>query len=523
MNQRPPPVATGAMQASHGMSSQLRVRWLGIDTYKQPVIYMHRDCLICRSEGFAAQARVLVELQGREIIATLNVIDSGLLNVDEAGLSTWAWQALGAADGDSLSIRHAPELESLHGVRAKLYGEALSQDDLSAIIRDVAAGRYADIHIAAFVAACAAGHMSTAEVVSLTRAMVDAGTRLQWQQSSQARIADKHCIGGLPGNRTSLIIVPIIAAAGLLMPKTSSRAITSPAGTADTMEVLAPVALDLASMRRVVEREGGCIVWGGAVSLSPADDALISVERPLDLDSPAQLVASVISKKLAAGSTHAIIDIPVGPTAKVRSHVAARKLGNLLEHVGGELGLAVQPIYTDGLQPVGRGIGPALEARDVLAVLRRTQGAPLDLRERALQLAGALLEFCGAAPEGEGYVIAAKLLDSGQALAKFLAICDAQGGYREPPHASFTHVVLATRAGRIVEVGNRRLARIAKLAGAPKAPAAGIDLHVACWSRVETGAPLFTLHAESPGELQYALDALAIGPDLFRLEHDSPS
>ena len=496
---------------------QLRLKWLGIDTYRQPVIFMHRDCHICRSEGFAAQARVRVELKGREIIATLNVIESGLLGIDEAGLSTWAWQALAAIEGELIVIRHPPELDSLAGVRAKLYGETLNQAAFDAIINDIAAGRYADIHVAAFIAACAAGHMLEAEVVSLTRAMVGAGTRLQWPH---AIIADKHCIGGLPGNRTSLIIVPIIAAAGLLIPKTSSRAITSPAGTADTMDVLATVTHDLASMRRIVEREGGCIVWGGAVGLSPADDALISIERPLDLDSPAPLVASVISKKIAAGSTHAIIDIPVGPTAKVRSHLAARKLGDLLEHVGAELGLAVQTIYTDGLQPVGRGIGPALEARDVLAVLRQDVDAPLDLRERALQLAGGLLEFCRAVREGEGYLSAEKLLVSGQAHAKLMAICEAQGGFHEPTRARFTHVVVSERAGRIVEVGNRRLARIAKLAGAPKAPTAGIDLHVACWSRIEKGAPLFTLHAESPGELQYALDAMVNSPEIFRMEHE---
>jgi thymidine phosphorylase len=167
---------------------------------------------------------------------------------------------------------------------------------------------------------------------------------------------------------------------------------------------------------------------------------------------------------------------------------------------------------------VGRGIGPALEARDVLAVLRRTADAPPDLRERALQLAGVLLEFCHSAPPGDGYAIAAKLLDSGQALGKFLAICEAQGGFREPRRAPFTHVVLAERAGRIVEVENRRLARIAKLAGAPQAPAAGIDLHVACRSRVETGAPLFTVHAQSPGELQCALDALASSPEIFTID-----
>lgn len=495
--------------------SQLRLRRLGIDTYKQPVIYLHRQCFICRSEGFAAQSRVRVQINSHEIIATLNVVDSDLLAVDEAGLSNCAWQALNAKVNDVLTISHAPDLESLRSVRAKLFGETLAQDDWRGIINDVAAGRYADIHLAAFVAACAAGHMSLQETIDLTRAMLLAGSQLQWSQSP---IADKHCIGGLPGNRTSLIIVPIIAAAGLTMPKTSSRAITSPAGTADTMEVFASVTHDLASMRRIVEREGACIVWGGSVALSPADDALISVERPLDIDSPAQLVASVISKKLAAGSTHAVIDIPVGPTAKVRSHVAARKLGNLLEQVGAELGLAVQTVFTDGLQPVGRGIGPALEARDVMAVLRREHDAPLDLRERALQLAGSLLEFCRAVPEGHGHLRAAELLDAGEALKKFLAICDAQGGFNEPSRAAYTHVVEANAAGRIIEVGNRRLARIAKLAGAPRARMAGIDMHVACWHRIEKGMPLFTLHAETPGELQYALSSLAAGPDIFTLE-----
>ncbi len=497
--------------------NQLRLKILGIDTYRQPVVYMHRECFICRSEGFTAQARVRVELNGREIIATLNVIDSDLLKPDEAGLSNWAVQALNGADGDVLTFTHPPDLDSLRGVRAKLFGETLGQRDWSAIIDDIAAGRYADIHLAAFVSACAAGRMSVAETIDLTRAMLEAGSRLQWTQSP---IADKHCIGGLPGNRTSLIIVPIIAAAGLTMPKTSSRAITSPAGTADTMEVLAPVTHDLASMRRIVEREGGCIVWGGSVALSPADDTLISVERPLDIDSPAQLVASVISKKVAAGSTHAVIDIPVGPTAKVRSHVAAKKLGNLLEQVGAALGIAIQTVFTDGLQPVGRGIGPALEARDVLAVLHREHAAPLDLRERSLQLAGSLLEFCDAVPVGGGHAHAAELLDSGRALTKFMSICEAQGGFHSPPTATYTHVVEATAAGRIVEVGNRRLARLAKLAGAPRARAAGIDLHVSCWSCIEKGMPLFTLHAETPGELQYALSSLEVGPDIFTLERE---
>ena len=278
--------------------------------------------------------------------------------------------------------------------------------------------------------------------MALTRAMVDVGHRIKWPLSP---VMDKHCVGGLPGNRTTLLVVPIVAACGVVMPKTSSRAITSPAGTADTMETLAPVTLDEATMRRVVEREGGCIAWGGSARLSPADDVLIRVERPLDLDSEAQLVASVLSKKAAVGSERVLIDVPVGPTAKVRSSAAARSLAASLVSVGAAIGLQVEVVETDGRQPVGRGIGPALEALDVMAVLHRRSDAPQDLRERALMLAGRLLEMAGRAAHGTGLALATRTLDSGLALAKFIAICEGQGGLREPPRAQHTEVVAARR------------------------------------------------------------------------------
>src|SRR5690606_37058248 len=211
--------------------------------------------------------------------------------------------------------------------------------------------------LSAFVTACAGGRLDLEETVGLTRAMVDAGDRLAWPA---APIVDKHSVGGLPGNRTTMIVVPVLAALGFTMPKTSSRAITSPSGTADAMETVAPVALDLPAIRRVVEREGGCIAWGGAVRLSPADDVIIRVERPLDLDSEGQLVASVLSKKIAAGSTDVVIDMPVGPTAKVRSASAAAALEARLLAVGRALGLRLVVDRGNGSQPIGRGVGPAL-------------------------------------------------------------------------------------------------------------------------------------------------------------------
>lgn len=482
-------------------NNALKIRRLGIDTYQEPVIYMRADCPVCRAEGFEAQSRIEIWHHDHSIIATLNVVKDGLIAIDEAGLSESAWRLLHAHEGATVTVSHPPPLESLSHVRAKVYGKTLGEAAMHEIVRDIAAGRYSDIHLSSFITACAGDRFNLDETVALTRAMIDVGDRITWERTL---VVDKHGVGGLPGNRTTLIVVPIVAAFGLTIPKTSSRSITSPAGTADTMETLAPVALDIAAMRRVVEREGGCIVWGGAVHLSPADEIMIRVEKPLDLDSEGQLVASVLSKKAAAGATDVVIDVPVGPTAKVRSAGAARSLNERLGAVGAAIGLNVRVMLTDGSQPVGGRIGPALEARDVLAVLGGESHAPADLRERALFLAGTVLELSPDVAPGTGRMLAQTILDDGRAWRKFQAICDAQGGMREPPQATHTRVVTAGESGTVLAVDNRKLARIAKLTGAPLAPAAGIELHVKIGNQVAPGQPVFTIHAETPGELAYA-------------------
>jgi thymidine phosphorylase len=474
-----------------------------IDTRREPVIFLRSDSPVARSEGFDAMSQVNVEANGKSIIATLVIAGEALLPVGYAGLSQAARHMLGVVEGDEMRLSHPKPVASLAHVRSKIYGNPLEHEAMLEIITDVVAGRYMDVHLAAFVTACAYNRLSRDEIMYLTNAMVATGERLQW---SAERIFDKHSVGGLPGNRTTPIIVPIAAAAGLIMPKTSSRAITSPAGTADTMEVLAPVELDIAAMRRVVEREGACIAWGGSVSLSPADDILIRVERALDVDSEGQLIASVLSKKIAAGSTDVVIDMPVGNTAKVRSREAAETLTALFQQTGDALGLNLRVVPTEGREPVGRRIGPALEARDVVDVLSGATDAPQDLRDHAATLAGVLLEMAGVAAEGEGSTAAARLIDDGTAWRKFQAICEAQGGMREPPHAPYHYDVFAEQAGTVQAIDNRSIARVAKLAGAPADKAAGVEMSVRMGDRVAKGDVLLTIHAESPGELEYALE-----------------
>jgi thymidine phosphorylase len=478
----------------------------------EAVVLMHKECSVCRSEGFSAHARVLLRNGEQHVIATLYQVTGDLVAPDEAALSESAWTRLGLQDGGTIGVSHPNPVESLAEVRSRIYGHTLSGAAFQAIVTDIVDGMYSDIHLSSFVTACAAKPLDRQEVLDLTKAMVDVGERLSWNSHI---VVDKHSVGGLPGNRTTPIVVAIVAALGLTMPKTSSRAITSPAGTADTMETMAPVELGIADIHRVVEREGGCIVWGGAVKLSPADDLIIRIERALDIDTEGQMIASVLSKKIAAGSTHLVLDIPIGPTAKVRSAQSADALSAGLIAVAEAFGVHARVTLGDGRQPIGRGIGPSLEAEDVLAVLQGRVDAPGDLRQRAITIAGALLELAGAAANGQGEVIAARTLADGRAWTKFQRICEAQGGMRVPPKSKHCHVITAGRPGLVDTIDNRKIAKLAKLAGAPEAKSAGVELHVKLGARVGAGEPLCTVHAEAPGELVYALNYAAANSGLI--------
>lgn len=485
----------------------LTLKRLGIRTPRENVAYLSRSCTVYRAAEFEGQDRVELVADGSRLLAVLNLVDdAAILPPDRLGLSAEAFAQFGQAEGTRVELRHPHPPRSRDSIRRKIEGGSLDQTDFNAVIADIAARRYAKIEIAAFLVACAS-FLSTEEVLYLTRAMSGAGERLTWPDGP---VVDKHCIGGIPGNRTSMIVVPIVAAHGLKIPKTSSRAITSPAGTADTMEVLANVDVGVDQMREVVRAANGCLIWGGHVNLSPADDILISVERPLNIDTREQMVASILSKKLAAGSDRLLIDVPVGPTAKVRGHADALRLRKLFEHVGGAIGLELEVQFTDGSQPVGRGIGPVLEARDVMAVLSNDPTAPSDLRERSILLAGRILEFDKRLRGGTGPARARELLDSGAALAQMRQIMDLQGKAKATHKlGTLVREVVATADGVVGAIDCFRIARIARLAGAPFDKGAGIDLLKKIGDRVEAGEPLYRIHAEIAPDFHFACDLAA--------------
>lgn len=485
-------------------ANQLQLKRLGIDTQEEFILFLRHDCPVVRSEGFESQTRVSVRKNEHKIVASLNIIHSKILQAGEASLSESAWEALRAHEGEVVTVSHLPPMESFSYVRGKFYGNRFSKSAFQQIVQDIKAGKYSKVHLASFVSACAGDHMDLEEITWLTEAMVEAGERMDWGRDN---IVDKHCVGGLPGNRTTPIVVSIVAAAGLTIPKTSSRAITSPAGTADTMEVFCNVELSLDRMREIVEKEGACLAWGGAIDLSPADDVIISVERPLNIDSQGQMIASILSKKKSAGSTHLLLDIPVGPTAKVRRMEVAASLRREFEYVAKEIGLHIEVVISNGEQPVGRGVGPALEARDILAVLENHEDAPPDLREHSLQLAGRALEFADNVKGGEGYGVAREILRSGRALQKFQAIIEAQGR-RDGPLSlgEYTFEIKSDCNGRVKRLDNFAIARLAKLAGAPLSRGAGVEVLRKLGDEVKQGEPLLRVYSGTPAESALAED-----------------
>jgi len=480
----------------------MKIKPLPIDTNPENTVFLLRERNGYSPEQFQALRKIRVYSGDVEILATLALIDDDrLLSKDEIGLGEQAFKRLGLPEGADVLIQQARPPASLESVRRKIDGETLSESEMRAIIRDISCHRYSPMEIGAFLVACA-GFMTTQETLAITSAMIGVGTRLQWDSDL---VVDKHCIGGIPGNRTSMIVVPIVAAHGLLMPKTSSRAITSPAGTADTMEVLAKVELSGEQMKRIAAQEKAFLAWGGKVQLSPADDILISVERPLRIDTHEQMVASILSKKVAAGSTHLVLDIPVGPTAKVRSQSDAVRLRKTFEYVARHLGIETQVVISDGSQPVGRGIGPVLEARDVMAVLRNEDDAPQDLREHALVLAGRILDFDPALEGGRGYARALELLASGAALDRMERMIAAQGRQAvQFPLGVHRLEIKATQAGRVDAIDCERIARIARLAGAPMDKGAGIDLFHKVGESIRADAVLYCIYANSEAGLRFA-------------------
>ncbi len=452
--------------------------------------------------------RVILSFSNKELVAIVNTAEK-TINEGEIGVFEEVSNYFKLKDNEEINVRFAERPSSIEVIKKKLNGEEISKEEITKLIKDIVKNRLSEVEIAYFVASSYIRGMSLEEVYHLTKAIVSSGKKLNIKAKV---IADKHSIGGVPGNRVTMILVPIIASLGIKIPKTSSRAITSPAGTADTMEVLANVNLSKEEVERVVNKVNGCIVWGGALNLAPADDKIIKVEYPLRIDPEAQLLASIMAKKLSVNATHVVIDIPLGENAKVTSIGEARHLERQFIRLGKKLKMNVKPVVTDGSEPIGNGIGPCLEAKDVLEILENKKGG--NLKEKSLLLVGHLLKLLGKVKDvNQGIKIGRDAIKKGKALKKFREIIREQGGNEKVkssdiPLASYRTYYLSSKSGRVDYINNSILSKIARILGAPADKEAGVYLHKHVGEKVKENEKLLTLYANSENRLDSAIKAL---------------
>ena len=498
---------------------KLKAKILRLESGGKPIVVLNRDD--AEELGIRGGGRVWLQLRGRERIAIVNVakyaVEKGSIGVYDEVV-----EALKIGEGTKIEVRVAKFPKSLQYIRNKLKGHRLTEEELLDIVEDVVDGRLSEIEIAAFVSALHTFGLSIDEAAGLTNAMVATGEQLELKDGP---IVDKHSVGGVPGDKTTLLIVPIVAACGLKIPKTSSRAITSAAGTADRAEVLMPVSLDINEMKTVIRKTNGCMVWGGALHLAPADDKFIQIEYPLSIDP--LMMPSIMSKKKAVGAEYVVIDIPCGRGSKLKTIGDANLLAKDFIELGKRVGINVECAITHGEQPIGYAVGPALEAREALQTLIRPSTAP-DLVDKATHIAGMLLELCGKTKNGQK--IAYDVIKSGKAEKKLREIIFEQGGDSEikPEEIEIGKYGLdikAEKKGYVLWIDNSAVVSVARAAGSPKDKTAGVQLYKKVGDVVEIGDRLFTIYADKSRKLKRAEQMLeeeqlmAVGERMEMLVH----
>lgn len=445
--------------------------------------------------------RILLKLKKKEIIVSINVSESSKnIKPGTIGLFEEVLDILKPKKEEVVSIKPTHIPKSIELIKNKLDGKKLSKEDIDILVKDLTENDLTETELAYFVSACYHNELSQEETINFTKAILRSGKKLNLGKKI---VADKHCLGGIPNNRTTMLITPILAAAGVTMAKSSSRSITSASGTADTMEVLAKVSFTTKKIKEIIKKTNGCIIWGGAMELAGADDKLIKVRYPLRLDPEGLMLSSIMAKKASVGSTHVLIDIPIGKTAKILTRKKAKILKKKFIDLGKKLNMKTQVIITDGSQPIGNGIGPNLEARDILYILKRHPNAPKDLEEKSIMMADKLLKLA------KTKASAREILESGQAYKKMKEIIKAQNGKPtiNPDDIKLGRYevnIKSGKSGKIKKIDNKKITKVARIAGAPTDKAAGIYLHKKLYDRIKKNETLFTIYSESKDRLEYA-------------------
>lgn len=421
---------------------------------------------------------------------------------DYLGISEEIKKVLKLREDQKVEVTFSNPPKSVSYIKKKLLGDRLTKEEITQIIEDVVSNTLSEPEVSVFISGMYKNGMVFEETIALIDAILASGKTLGLRNKY---VVDKHCIGGIAGNRTTPIVVAICAANGLIMPKTSSRAITSAAGTADCIETIAPVEFPMDKLKKIVQKVGACLTWGGSLGMVPADSKIIKVEKMLKLDPEAQLLASIMSKKLAASSKYILIDIPYGKGAKV-SKSRGKHLKKRFMRLAKYFGVKMKVLLTKANEPIGNGVGPALEMIDVMKVLDPKEKGPRDLEEKSIYLAGKILEMTKKAEKGKGIKLARETIENGKANKKFIEIIEAQKGKAKMPTiGKYSHDIYLKKSGKIKLIRNKEINYLARVAGCPLDKRAGVYLHHHVGEKVKHNEPVLTIYAQTKPRLEEAI------------------
>ncbi len=392
-------------------------------------------------------------------------------------------------------------------IRKKRDGIELSQAEIEGLVNAYTNADIPDYQVSAWLMAVVLKGMTRPETAALTDAMLHSGDVLDLS-SLPAKKVDKHSTGGV-GDKTSLVLAPVAAAAGVSVPMISGRGLGHTGGTLDKLEAIPGfnVNLPLAEFRRVLE-VCGCAMIGQTAEIAPADRKLYALRDVTGtVESPYLICASIMSKKLAEGIDALVLDVKAGSGAFMKSEKDAAFLAELMVETGERMGKQVVALITDMDQPLGNMIGNALEVVEVVELLRG--GGPEDLRDLCLELAGWMLHLGGASKTvAEGKQQSAQLISSGKALGKFRQMVELQGGdsrviddAKRLPQAQHTMPVTSAKAGYVGSIQCEQVGTACVILGGGRErkedsvdPAVGIVLHKKVGDSVAAGEPVATIY-----------------------------
>lgn len=492
-------------------SFYLRAKKLKIEIGESMMVMISEDDAV--QNNLKSIDKVSLAFNGEKII--VDIIINPDIRPGTIGVLSDIWKKYKINEEQAIKISYADcNPLAIEAIRKRMLGKKSTEEDIKNIITEISDGRMSDVLMTYFVSSSFVKRPDYEELYYTAKAMAESGNMLKFKTKNKI-VADKHCMGGVLGNETTMIIVPIIASLGITIPKSFSKAITTPAATGECVDVLMDIEFDEKEIYKIVEKTNCCLAWGGGkINLAPADDKIIKVSYPLSLEPSSKAVISIMAKKRAMGITHCLIDIPVGTSAKVKDMKTAQELKKEFEYVGKKFGMKMRVEITDAKEPIGRGIGPILQVREVLRVLEQHPDRALDLENKALYLAASLVELTGYAKGPKALQVVTEQLKLGRALKKMREIIKAQGkkdNYKiladELKPGKAKHDFIAKKSGMVMDMDMKILNQIARKLGCPLDPGAGIYLYKRLKDKVKIGDKLFTLYSEDKNRL---VDAIRI-------------